>query len=192
MACPLISGGSEAGFRSISPRDSFQLAVSHRKLPSCSLGPSNMSPRLRFHRGTLAAGQALSVTTSFPKRMPSSGSGFLATEQTQSQSSHLGERSPPAKGPGSDNKQRGGEGFQEGPSPQELATCPQTPVYFSFHSASPLPLQMGFITPIFLQGLNWLKPCNLVPRGWDLFYRNEVMQNARQREFCNIRREWLQ
>lgn len=120
------------------------------------------------------------------KRMPSSGSGFLATEQTQIQSSHLGERSPPAKGPGSDNKQRGGEGFQEGPSPQELAAHPQTPAYFSFHSASPLPLQMGFITPIFLQGPNWLKQCNLVPRGWDLFYRYEVMQITRQREFCNM------
>ena len=72
---------------------------------------------------------------------------------------------------GTDNKQKGGEGFQEGPIPQELAAYPQMPVYFSFYSASLLPLQMGFITPIFLPGLNWLKQCNLVPGSWDLFYR---------------------
>ena len=42
---PLSMGVQREDSGSISPNDSFQVAVSHRKLPSCSLGTSNISPR---------------------------------------------------------------------------------------------------------------------------------------------------
>ena len=42
---PLSTGVQREDSWSISANDSFQFAVSHRNLPSCSLGTSNMSPR---------------------------------------------------------------------------------------------------------------------------------------------------
>ena len=176
MACALINGGSKGGFLEYLPQ---------WQLPVCCVS-QKASFLFTWHLKYVTQGFSFTEkfwlrarpSLSLPPSQKECQAVALAFWPLNKPKSNLpiwegwwGERSPPAEGPATDNKQKGGEGFQEGPIPQELAAYPQMPVYFSFYLASLLPLQMGFITPMFLPGLNWLKQCNLVSRSWDLFYR---------------------